>query len=220
MVKPTPRSEKSEPDIDTMRWRHLSEITIGHYDRSADDFWTGTRDHDVSQNYNAFLTAMEDVAALSILDLGCGPGRDLRHFCSLGHDAVGLDGSTEFVSMARAYSGCEVLHQDFLEMDLPQDQFDGVFANASLFHVPRQEMPRVLLELHRTIKSRGILFCSNPRGDNQEGMSGGRYSCFLDLATWRHLVTGAGFTEVKHYYRPQGLPRHRQPWLATVWRKN
>jgi SAM-dependent methyltransferase len=137
----------------------------------------------------------------------------------MGHEAVGLDGAREFVAMARAYSGCEVLHQDFLALDLPAGRFDGVFANASLFHVPSAELPRVLRELAATLKPRGVLFCSNPRGDNQEGMSGGRYSCFFNLPTWRAYVSAAGFAEIGHYFRPAGLPREQQPWLATVWRK-
>jgi len=101
----------------------------------------------------------------------------------------------------------------------PESRFDGVFANASLFHVPSRELPRVLLELRNTLKRRGVLFCSNPRGNNEEGFSDGRYSCFFDLDTWRNYVRAAGFFEVGHYYRPPGLPRHQQPWLATVWRK-
>ena len=105
-------------------------------------------------------------------------------------------------------------------MDLPAGHFDGVFANAVLFHVPSQELPRILLELAATLKSRGVLFCSNPRGNNQEGLSGDRYGCFFDLPTWRQYVTAAGFTELGHYYRPPGLPRHQQPWLATIWRKD
>ena len=95
-------------------------------------------------------------------------GRDLRYFRSLGHDVVGLDGSTEFVAMARSYSECEVLQQDFLAMKLPESRFDGIFANASLFHMPSQELPRVLAELSATLRSRGVLFCSNPRGNNEE----------------------------------------------------
>ncbi len=69
--------------------------------------------------------------------------------------------------MARRYSGCDVLHQDFLAMSLPASRFDGVFANASLFHVPSQELPRVLAELAEALKPRGVLFCSNPRGNNE-----------------------------------------------------
>ncbi len=204
-----------EPD----QVRRLSETTIAFYDRFASGFWEGTRNHDVSQNYAAFLTAIEGEPPYSILDLGCGPGRDLGHFRSLGHDAVGLDGSQQFVAMARAYSGCEVLHQDLLAMRLPLRRFDGVFANASLFHVPSRELPTVLQELHKTLKPRGVLFASNPRGNNEEGFSDGRYACFFDLDTWRNYVTAAGFVELDHYYRPPGLPRERQPWLASVWRK-
>src|SRR5947208_15431410 len=86
----------------------MSEMTIAYYDRMAEAYWDGTRDHDVSQNYASLLDAIENDPPYSILDLGCGPGRDLRHFRSLGHNAVGLDGSKEFVAMARSYSGREV----------------------------------------------------------------------------------------------------------------
>lgn len=199
--------------------RQVTQETIAYYDRAAEDFWRGTKDHDVSQNYAAFLGAIEGDPPFVLLDLGCGPGRDLKYFRSLGHEAVGLDGSQEFVAMARAYSGCEVLHQDFLALSLPAGRFDGVFANASLFHVPSRELPRVLRELAAALKPRGVLFSSNPRGNNEEGMSGGRYGVFHDEDAWRRYVTAAGFVELDCYYRPPGLPRDQQPWLATVWRK-
>jgi SAM-dependent methyltransferase len=197
----------------------ISKVTIEHYDDSADSFWTGTADHDVSQNYAALLDHLEGVAPYRILDLGCGPGRDLKYFRSLGHEPVGLDGSRRFVDMARRYSDCEVLHQDFLDLALPTARFDGIFANASLFHVPRQELPRVLDKLRDSLKSDGVLFSSNPRGPNQEGWNGGRFGSYHDLEGWRHILTAASFVELAHYYRPPGRPRAEQPWLATVWRK-
>ncbi|MCH9020336.1 MAG: methyltransferase domain-containing protein [Proteobacteria bacterium] len=218
-VKPKGNPDKPSNALDKAQLRRISEITIGHYDRTAEDYRDGTRNHDVSQNYEALLEAIEGEPPYAILDLGCGPGRDLRYFRSLGHDATGLDGSMELVSMARRYSGCDVLHQDFLAMKLPASRFDGVFANAALFHVPSQELPRVLGELRAALKPRGVLFCSNPRGRNEEGWSGDRYSCFFDLRTWRALARDVGFLEVTHYYRPPGLPRDEQMWLATVWRK-
>jgi SAM-dependent methyltransferase len=167
----------------------------------------------------ALLQHIEGEAPFVILDFGCGPGRDLKAFADRGHVAIGLEGSARFAEMARAWSGCEVWHQDFLALDLPPARFDGIFANASLFHVPGAELPRVLRELHASLKPHGVLFASNPRGENQEGFNGERYGAYWNFETWRRFVTAAGFAEIEHYYRPAGLPRDQQPWLATVWRK-
>jgi len=197
----------------------IADVTLAHYEGRAADFRDGTRDHDVSQNIQALLDAINIPAPLTILDFGCGPGRDLQTFSKLGHRAIGLDGTASFVEMARADSGCEVWHQNFFTLDLPSVWFDGVFANASLFHVPAAELPRVLGQLYAAIKPLGVLFCSNPRGNNSEGWSSGRYGSYHDLEAWRGFMTVAGFVEIRHYYRPDGLLRAEQAWLATVWRK-
>ena len=136
----------------------IADLTLEHYNQCAEDFWEGTRDHNVSQNIEALLQHIEGEPPFTILDFGCGPGRDLKLFAELGHHTVGLEGAARFAEMARAYSGCEVWQQDFLKLDLPDNYFDGVFANAALFHVPSLELPRVLLELHATLKPRGVLF--------------------------------------------------------------
>jgi len=193
--------------------------TLEHYDQRAEEFWQGTRDHDVSQNIDALLRNIEGGPPFTILDFGCGPGRDLVTFTKLGHVAIGLDGAPRFAAMARAWSGCEVWAQDFLALDLPDGRFDGVFANAALFHVPTSELTRVLRELHATLKPGGVLFCSNPHGNNEEGWNRGRYGAYLDEQTWCRYVGAAGFALLHLYYRPPGLPRDQQPWLATVWRK-
>jgi SAM-dependent methyltransferase len=199
--------------------KNIAVLTLQHYNEHAEDFLRGTRDHDVSQNIAALLQYIDCKRPSAILDFGCGPGRDLKAFGELGHIAVGLEGSTRLAAMARATSGFEVWEQDFLTLDLPDNRFDGVFANAALFHVPSQELPRVLLELHATLKPRGVLFSSNPHGHNEEGWSGKRYGAYHDLETWRRFMSAAGFLELSHYYRPAGLPREQQPWLASVWRK-
>ena len=197
---------------------NITAITLDHYNQRAEDFWEGTRDHDVRQNIDALLQHIMAEPPFKILDFGCGPGRDLKAFADLGHVAVGLEGALRFVAMARDYTGCEVWHQDFLNLDLPDECFDGIFANASLFHVPSLELPRVLLELRASLKSGGVLFSSNPRGNDEEGWSRGRYGAYHSLETWRRLLTAAGFVELGHYYRPSGLPREQQPWLASIWR--
>ncbi len=197
----------------------LSTRTIAHYEANATDFWAGTKDHDVSQNYAALLDNLDGAGPFTILDFGCGPGRDLAFFRARGHEAVGLDGCSTFCAMARQRSGCEVFEQDFLALALPEGRFDGVFANASLFHVPSTELPRVLDELRTAMKRRGVLFTSNPVGQNEEGWHGNRYGCYWDLDRWGAIVATAGFEEIAHYYRPTGKPRDQQSWLATVWRK-
>jgi SAM-dependent methyltransferase len=197
----------------------IARLTLAHYEDRAESFWEGTRHHDVTQNVAALLTNIRGETPYTILDLGCGPGRDLKTFAAMGHVAIGVEGARRFAAMARAHSGCEVWEQDFLRLDLPAARFDGVFANASLFHVPASELPRVLRELHAALKPGGILFSSNPHGSNEEGWNRGRYGVYHNPAAWRRYGEAAGFAEVDAYFRPEGVPRAQQPWLATVWRR-
>jgi len=203
---------------DTEALKNITARTLADYTGRAQAFREGTRDHDVSQNIGALLHAIEAPPPFAILDAGCGPGRDLKSFKALGHQAIGLEGCPEFAAMVRA-EGLNVWEQDFLNLDLPAARFDGIFANATLFHIPSRELPRVLKQFHATLKPRGVLFSSNPRGENEEGWFDGRYCVYHDLAAWRGFMTAAGFEEIRHYYRPEGLPRERQPWLASVWRR-
>jgi len=196
----------------------LNEIeskTIGHYDNNAESFWLGTRDHDVSQNIECFLQELPQNKTLDILDFGCGPGRDLKTFKSLGHRPVGLDGSKEFCQLANKQSGCHTLHQQFLKLKLEFNSFDGIFANASLFHIPSQELPEVLNQLHYALRSGGVLFSSNPRG-NVEGWQGQRYGHYMEIEHNKAYLDQAGFKMIHHYYRPEGRPKEQQPWLAIV----
>lgn len=209
--------DNTAPRADLAR---ISGATLDHYDGQAEAFWQATRDHDVRQNIDALLARIEGTPPFAVLDFGCGPGRDLRTFADLGHRATGLEGAAAFVAMARAHSGCDVLQQDFLHLDLPRQRFDGIYANASLFHVPTSELPRVLAELHAALKPRGVLFASNPHGNDVEGWNRGRYGAYHAPATWSRFVTDAGFELIEEYFRPAGLPRAEQPWLATVWRKS
>jgi SAM-dependent methyltransferase len=118
--------------------------------------------------------------------------------------------------MAREHSGCEVWEKNFLALQLPENYFDGVFANSSLFHVPARELPRVLRELNAWLKPGGAIVSSKPHGNDKEGWRAAAGAYLGE--TWRRFVADAGFEEIDHYYRPDGLPREQQPWLA-LWRK-
>ncbi len=202
-----------------MIMKEASRRTVDHYQRHAQAFRDGTWDHDVSQNRQALLDALPGPGPYDILDLGCGPGRDLLAFQALGHRPVGLDACPAFVEMARRQTGLKVLQQDFLDLALPPGAFDGVFANAVLFHVPSAELAQVLARLRACLRPGGALFSSNPRGQGEEGWNGERYGCYYSWEQWAQRMQDAGFEEIRHYYRPEGRPREEQPWLASVWRR-
>ncbi|HSD97835.1 MAG TPA: hypothetical protein VLB06_11925, partial [Sulfuricaulis sp.] len=86
----------------------IAGLTLENYNQRADDFWKGTHDYDVSQNVAALLQYIEGEPPFTILDFGCGPGRDLKVFAGLGHNAIGLEGAAHFADMARAHGGGEV----------------------------------------------------------------------------------------------------------------
>jgi SAM-dependent methyltransferase len=193
----------------------IEKLNIAHYDESAESFRIGTQDHDVSQNIAALLDALPKGKTHDILDFGCGPGRDLCVFKELGHRPIGLDGSKEFCKMAEKQSGCRTLNQQFLKLNLKENSYDGIFANASLFFIPSQELPRVLKQLHVSLRNGGILFSSNPRG-NVEGWQGQTYGHYMEFEASKLFLNQSGFKILKHYYRPEGKPKEEQPWLAIV----
>ena len=193
----------------------IENLTIGHYEDNAESFRIGTKDHDVSQNIAAFLSALPKGKQLDILDFGCGPGRDLNVFKQMGHRPTGLDGSKEFCKMTQKLSKFPILHQKFLHLELEDNSFDGVFANASLFHVPSLELSRVLKEIHSALRKGGILFSSNPRGST-EGWQGQRYGHYMEFEESQIYLKQNGFKILDHYYRPSGKPKELQPWLAIV----
>src|SRR6185437_3795665 len=113
-----------KPDsLDPAALAGISGGTLAHYERTAEAFREGTRDHDVSQNVAAFLRHIAGPGPWTLLDFGCGPGRDLKTFTRMGHVAIGLEGAPSLARMAREESGCEVWEQDFLKLELPRSFF-------------------------------------------------------------------------------------------------
>ena len=209
-----PHSEIESPVDETSR------RTLRHYEDRADAFWEGTRDHDVTQNIEALLACLPEAGeGRRVLDFGCGPGRDLKALSERGALATGLDGCEAFCEMARTHSGCDVWHQDFLALNLPGETFEGLFANASLFHVPTRHLKAVLDALFATLVPGGVLFSSNPRGNGEEGWNDERYGVYHDLDQWSHWLTQSGFTALRHYYRPADRPPTEQNWLASLWER-
>ncbi|MBD1880054.1 class I SAM-dependent methyltransferase [Coleofasciculus sp. FACHB-T130] len=197
------------------------QLTIAEYQATAESFREGTWAHDVSQNRDALVAAMPKNPG-KILDLGCGPGRDLLAFKRQGHTVIGLDATPAFVEMARQAVDCEVWQQSFFNLDLPPETFDGIFANASLLHVPHSQMVKVLKDLHQALVPGGAIIISICRGDS-EGYSvrptGYRFVSGWEYETLAPCLEQADFEILHHYYRPPGLPCEAQSWLVMVARR-
>lgn len=193
--------------------RTIAARTLAHQEQHAPSYREGTRDHDVSQNIAALLQHMTGPPPFDLLDFDCGPRCGLHTIKALGHRIVGPDGAP------RAQGGCEVLEQSILQLELPSQRYDGVFADAVLFHVPRYRH-RCCDNCRPADSQAACCSVPTPRGDGHEGWNGERYSAFLASPTWRALVTAAAFDELDHFYRPPGLPIEHQPWLARVRRKS
>jgi SAM-dependent methyltransferase len=197
------------------------QITIAEYQFTAEDYRIGTWNHDVSQNRDALIAAMSKTNG-KILDLGCGPGRDLVAFLKLRYEVIGLDATPAFVEMASKVAGCQVLEQSFLSLDLPSNSFDGIFANASLIHLPSTEMLGVLKHLHQALSDKGVLLMSMVRGDREgysERPTGFRYVTGWEYETLAPLLIEAQFRIINHYYRPTGMPIEECSWLVMVAQK-
>jgi len=197
-------------------------MTIAHYSRRAASYCTGTRTIDPAAWIDAFLLALPTGRRLRLLDLGCGPGRDLAALCKRGHDAVGLDGAPEMVELARCATGTDVMQQDMLTLDLEGEHYDGVFANASLFHVPRSQLTRVLGDIHTALTAHGVLFLRVPLGDDHEdraprGAHTGRYACFLRASSWVTHLAEAGFEPLGSGINSP--PSSIGPWFEALFQR-
>ena len=210
-----------------------ARATLADYGAVAAGYAAGNMEHDVQQNIDALLDPLladDHTRKLDILDLACASGRDLRTFSRLGHRAVGLDGVSAFCDMSRtlcAEWGVEVWEQSLTALALPAERFDGIFANACLFHVPSAALPASLAALHGALRPGGVLFSSNAHGfgEDREGWTRGRtpgtrsYVCWLSEASWVRHCEAAGLELLDTFYRPPGRERAQQPFLATVWRR-
>ena len=220
-----PRSAR-RLDMSAMAAFQKSAATIADYDAIAAAFDAGNKDHDVSQNIDALLVPLERAqpgAKLTVVDLGCAGGRDLVTFLARGCDAWGVEGSAAFCELARrAAPAATVLEQDLCDLRLPPETFDGVIANASIFHVPREHLAELLSRIRACLKPGGRFFCSNAHGfgEDKEGWTQGRtpstrsWVCWLSEASWNAACEAAGFTLADSYYRGSS-----KAFLATVWAK-
>ncbi|WP_410495530.1 class I SAM-dependent methyltransferase [Cellulosilyticum sp. ST5] len=162
--------------------------TQDFYNQNATEFFEGTVAADMTQNYTLFLECLPKGA--KILDAGCGSGRDSLAFKKLGYEVTAIDGSEELCKLASEYIGQEVKHMQFQELDF-ENEFDGIWACATLLHIPRRKLPEVIERLVKALKTDGVLYASFKYGVFQ-GERKGRYFCDLTEEKAEELFTAGG----------------------------
>lgn len=149
----------------------MSNYTIDYYNKNAEDFYTGTVDADMSEMYSHFEKYLKEGDTL--LDCGCGSGRDSRYFLSKGFDVYAIDASEEMCRKAEALTGRTVKCMRFDEIK-ETEKYDGIWACASLLHEEKEKLPEVIGKLIKALKKGGSLYMSFKYGDFT-GERNGRY---------------------------------------------
>ena len=185
--------------------------TLDYYSRNAEEYVRSTLSADMSEAYAVFEKHLR--AGARVLDLGCGSGRDSRHFIEAGYDVTAVDGSEEICRLASEITGIEVRCIDFAGLDYV-DEFDGIWANASLLHVRKKELPEILKKISAALKDGGVLYASFKYGSGEREERGRHYSDF-DEKGILDVLAGAGFAPIEVWKSEDSLERGND-WINLI----
>lgn len=187
-----------------------------YYDQFADAFFDATLSVDMSSLYDRFEPLLEPGALL--LDAGCGSGRDSRHFLEHGFQVVAMDASAELVKRVRKLTGLPVHHCRFESFRNP-DQFDAIWACASLLHVPECQLTTVMVHLLQQLKTDGIFYCSFKYGTGEQ-IRDGRHFTMMDEAGLQSLLNSLPVVQIDNWKNTDLRPgREEEQWLNLLLRK-
>ena len=192
-------------------WKETA--TLNYYNKYAEQYAAQTFSVDVSDLYTDFEACLNPGAR--ILDLGCGSGRDSKHFILQGYDVTPVDGSAEMCRMASDYLGIPVKCMRFSELKYKKE-FDGIWACASLLHVPKDNIQDAMAKMKRALKPDGVLYASFKYGDGEENIGGRHFSYYSEYdLDW---ISDMGFIE--YWISEDVRPGHAgEKWLNTLWQK-
>jgi SAM-dependent methyltransferase len=188
-----------------------------YYDDSHPSYIQEVQDVDLSFIYNQFLHLVKKNG--TILDAGCGSGRDMLNFKNMGYLVSGFDSSIKMVQSALAYSGCPVSHTSF-EMLNYDDEFDAIWACASLLHVERKNLTKVFALLHKALHKEGVLYCSfKARSDDFD--DGERsFTCFTPTKLEHFIISSTNFSIINIFISEDVRENRKgEMWTNAILRK-
>ncbi len=192
--------------------------TLAYYDQNADDFCSNTADADMQQIWALFLSKLKKNAY--VLDFGCGSGRDTKYFISRGLTVDAVDGSAQLCRRAAAYTGIQVRQMYFQDL-AERDKYDGIWACASILHLPYDELAGVLEKMKIAVKQGGVIYTSFKYG-SFHGIKNGRYFTYLTEESFEKLLQEIGGLEIdKEWITSDVRPgRGEEKWLNLILRKS
>ena len=194
------------------------DYTIDYYNQNAKNFIENTQNVDMHLAQDKFLLLLDSQS--SILDFGCGSGRDTKYFLEKGYHVTATDGSAELCKLASAFTGIEVKEMLFQELD-DINKYDGIWACSSILHLPKKELFPVLRKMCIALKSAGVIYSSFKYGDF-EGERNGRYFTDFTEDTFRDFIKDIPELTIEdHWITSDVRPgRGNEKWLNLIIRKS
>lgn len=197
--------------------QHFEASTIRHYNEHAEEFIADTVAVNMEPLYLPFLECIPQGG--SILDAGCGSGRDTKAFQERGYEVTAIDASARMVEAASRLTSAPVRQMRFQEMDW-DEEFDGVWACASVLHVPRSEIGDVLRRFVRALRPAGVAFLSFKRGDGERQVAGRHFTDFTKDVLTKYVLECPGLEMVRLWgSNDQRLGREGEEWVSVIARK-
>jgi len=194
-----------------------TDSTLKYYQSNAETFIENTVNVDVSDLYRPFLENMPSTG--KILDAGCGSGRDTKFFLEKGYSVVAFDNSPNMVRNAAELTGQEVLLLSFEEIEF-KEMFDGIWACASVLHVPENNISTVLSKFTAALKDDGILYTSFKYGEKEQ-IRNGRFFADYTEERFNQLLAAIPQLELIQYWKTSDLRpgRSDEKWLNILLKR-
>lgn len=192
--------------------------TLDFYNANADAFIERTIHSDMSDLYEHFLRYLKPSGR--VLDLGCGSGRDSAFFIKQGFSVVAVDGSEKLCRRVKELYGIDAVCKRFEDLDY-KNEFDGVWACASLLHVKKQDMREVLRKVSASIKQNGILYVSYKYGVTEREDNGRHFSDYSENDLPSLVNEEDGLKLVEYWITADVRPDHHdEKWLNIIAHKD